>query len=100
MHAFDQSKPLFTFADRDEAKTLIEKSLSFICDTCNRLSVRLERELVKFEQRCCSGVQFILDELDVNVYDLLEGPGSCVKECIKNCKEFEIDTDYQIQHFC
>lgn len=92
--AFNQTKPLFTSPDQTEAKTLIEKSKQFIFEAFKRLNIGLEPDTVLFAQRCCSGLQFIVEELNCELSELLEGPVSGVKEYIKNCKENEIEPEY------
>lgn len=92
--AFSQSKPLFTSTDQSEARKLIEKSLPFLSESFNCLKIRLEPDLVEFAQRCCSGLQFIVDELNLERFDWVEGTVRGVKEYIQNCKEFEIEPDY------
>lgn len=92
--AFDHPKPLFSSDVQIEAKSLIEKSLPIISESFNRLKIRLEPDLVEFAQRCCSGFQYIVDELNFDASEVLEGTVSGVTEYIQNCKELEIEPEY------
>jgi hypothetical protein len=97
--AFNLRKPIFSVAaEQSEATQQFLKSLPFFFDTFHRLSIRLEPDLVNYAQRCCSGFQYLADELStadkIEVEALLGGPFSVVTEYIKNCLEEDIKPEY------
>lgn len=91
--AFTLPKPLFNSSDKTEAINLFKRSLPYIRGSINRLNIRLEPDLVNFAKRCCSGFQFIVEELNLESNET-ESIFESAKEYIKNCEESEIEPEY------
>lgn len=96
--AFQLPKPLTTTTDRAETTQVFLKSIPIFSASLQRLRIRLEPDLVDHAQRCCSGLQYIVDELELKdsaeLNSLIEGPVAGVKEYIKDCKEQDIQPEY------
>lgn len=96
--AFKLPKPLTSDTDRAEATSLFVNSLPMFSESLQRLNIRLEPELVDTAQRTCSGLHYIIEELNQSenpqLKSLLDFPVADIKEYIKSCKELDIQPEY------
>lgn len=90
--AFESPKPLFSTAGPAQIVQAFNKSIPNFTEAFKRLTIKISPDLVHHAQRCCSGIQFIIDELPEgtqisDLSTLTEGPISVLKEYIRNCIE-------------